>query len=60
MLASTGRFDVSVNPFVPNARFPYLLKTKIFTVLVGFQGVENRCIGNEWVNQSFDSDCTRS
>ena len=38
MLARTGRFDVSVNPFVPNARFPYLLKTKIFTVLVGFQG----------------------
>ena len=40
----------SVNPFVLSAPFLYLLKTpenlKIFWC---FQGVEKKCIGNEWV-----------
>ena len=39
------------NTFIPNAPFPYPLKTsenrKIFLC---FQGVEEGCIGNEWVN----------
>ena len=39
------------NPFIPNAPFLYLLKKsenhKVFSC---FQGVENGCIGNKWVN----------
>ena len=34
-----------VNPFVPNAPFPYPMKTENL-----FQGVEKWCIGNEWVH----------
>ena len=40
-----------INPFVPNAHFLYPLKTsenrKVFSC---FQGEENGCIGNKWVN----------
>ena len=40
-----------LNPFVPNASFPYPLKIpekcKVFWC---FQGVEKECIGNKWVN----------
>ena len=41
----------SPNPFFPNTPFLYPLKTsenrKVFW---SFQGVEKRCIGNEWIN----------
>ena len=36
-----------VDPFVPNAPFIYPLKTS--ETLRFFQGVEKRCIENEWV-----------
>ena len=36
--------------FVPNAPFLYTLKTKNLTVFWCFQGVENSCIENKWVN----------
>ena len=47
------------NPFVPNAPFPYVLKTSQNTKV---SGIEKGCIGNEWVNISltrnlpFDSE----
>ena len=44
--------DQEFNPFVPSAPFLYPLKTlenrKVFWC---FQGVEKKCIGNEWVNR---------
>ena len=41
----------SLNPFVPNAPFLYPLKTsENLMVFLCFHGVENRCIGNVWVN----------
>ena len=40
----------SINPFVPNVPFLYLLKTsENLTVFGCFQGVEKGCIGNKWV-----------
>ena len=40
-----------LNPFAPNAPFHYPLKTsQNLTVFWRLQGVENGCIGNEWVN----------
>ena len=39
-----------VNPLFPNASFLYPQKTEHLTVFCCFQGVENGCIGNEWVN----------
>ena len=48
------KIKFSINPFVPNALFLYLLKTsenlKVFRC---FQGVEKECIGNEWVKQAW-------
>ena len=45
---------ISLNPFDPNAPFLYPLKTsenrKVFWC---FQGVEKRCIGNEWVKNNW-------
>ena len=39
------------NPVVPNTPFLYPLKISgNLTVFLCFQGVENGCIGNEWVN----------
>ena len=35
-----------LNPFVPNAPFLYYLKQKVFRC---FQGIDECCIGNEWV-----------
>ena len=44
--------DPHINPFIPNARFFYSLKTsENRKVLWCFQGVEKGCIGNEWVKQ---------
>ena len=41
----------SINPFVPNAPFLYPVKTlENLTVFWCFQGVQEGCIGNEWVN----------
>ena len=46
-------FHNTVNPFVPNAPFPYPLKTlENLTVFWCFQGVEKGCIGNEWFDKS--------
>ena len=40
----------NLNPFVPNAPFPYpLKKSENLTVFWCFQGVEQEFIGNEWV-----------
>ena len=41
---------MAFNPFVPNAPFPYPLKTsENLTVFWFFQEVEKGFIGNEWV-----------
>ena len=40
-----------LNPFLPNTPFLYPLKTSENRMVFWcFQGVEKRCIGNEWVN----------
>ena len=42
-----------VNPFFPNVAFLYPLKTsEIRKVFWCFQGVQKRCIGNEWLSTS--------
>ena len=42
-----------VNPFFPSAPFLYPLKTsEKLKILWCFQGVENGCIGNEWVKNT--------
>ena len=38
-----------INPFVPNAPFPYPLKTENRKIFSCFQGVEKGSIGNKWV-----------
>ena len=43
---------VIINPFVPSAPFLYPQKTESLTVFWCFQGVEEGCIGKEWVNES--------
>ena len=44
----------NLNPFVPNAPFPYPLKTsEILQVYRYFQGVEKGCIGNGWVKSTW-------
>ena len=50
-------YNVCINPFVPNAPFPYPLKTencKVFLmVFFGGGGVEKRCIGSKLVKLKF-------
>ena len=43
-------WEVNINQFVPNAPSLYSLKTsENCKVLKCFQGVDEGCIGNEWV-----------
>ena len=45
-----GAYFRNINPLVPNAPFLYPVKTsENRTAFWCFQGVEKRCIGNEWV-----------
>ena len=46
MFASSTSWFSRINPFVPNALFLYPLKTP-----ENRKGVENWCIGNEWVKR---------
>ena len=47
-------WGISVNSFVPNARFLYPLKTsENLPVFWRFQGVEKGCIKNAWLNLNF-------
>ena len=42
------------NPFIPNAPFLYTLKaSENCKVIWCFQGVEKRCIGDEWVTWEY-------
>ena len=53
-LAKCNCLQFNLNPLLPNAPFPYPLKTsENFTVFQCFQGVEKGCIGNEWVKNPF-------
>ena len=51
MFASQGLFRCTfINPFVPNARLFYSLKTsENHMVFWCFQGLEKECIGNKWI-----------
>ena len=46
MFASSTSWFSRINPFIPNALFLYPLKTP-----ENRKGVENWCIGNEWVKR---------
>ena len=56
VIRKTNYYFVHRNPYAPNAPFLYPLKTsenlKIFCC---FQGVEKRCIRNNWVNWKIHS-----
>ena len=52
--------NICLNPFVPNGHFLYPLKTSenLTVQVLCFQGAENGCIGNKWVNPM--SHCPRA
>ena len=60
MISKFASNGCPVNPFVSNAPFLYPMKTSENLIVFCFQGLENGCIGNEWVKfpKNFFEDST--